>query len=146
MMKTAKTWIVLANARTAKFFSYTGPGKKLEPAGKEVLHADPPKPYTDRAGAVHSSVGPGVSAVEQTDPKALAEAEFVSSLCAYLHKSFIDKAFERLVIAAGPHTLGEIRRALPEDLSKRVMAEINKDLTQVTLNELPDHLSGVIAV
>lgn len=145
-MKNAKTWIVLANARTAKFLIHTGPGKGLEPTGKEVLHAEPPRPYADRAGEVQSSVGPGVSAVEQSDPKALAEAEFVGTVCTYLQQSFASDAFERLVIVAGPHMLGQIRKALPEDLSKLVIAEMNKDLTQVTLKELPEHLNEVIAV
>ncbi len=145
-MKSIKTWIVLANAKTALFFVNSGPGKGLATAGRGEQHAEPPRPYADRAGAVHSRVGPGVSAVEQSDPKNLAETEFAAALSTYLHTCFEDDAFERLIIAASPHMLGKLRKALPEAVAKAVVAEIDKDLTQIPIKDLPRSLQDVIAV
>lgn len=145
-MKAINTWIVLANAETARFVVNSGPGKGLKAAGRGELHADPPRPYADRAGAVHSRVGPGVSAVEQSDPKELAETEFAEALCDYLQTRFEAHDFDRLIIVAGPHMLGKLRKALPEDVAKAVTAEIDKDLTRIPIKDLPRHLQDVIAV
>jgi len=145
-MKGIKTWVILANAETARLFLNSGSGKGLIPAGCAELHAEPPREYADRAGAVHSRVGPGVSAVEQSDPKDLAESEFAEILCDYLQTRFEEDAFERLVIVAGPHMLGKLRHAMPQGLAKAVVAEVDKDLTRIPIKDLPHHLQDVIAV
>lgn len=139
-----KTWIVLANAETARFFVNSGPGKGLQTVGQVDLHAEPPTPYTDRAGAVHSRVGPGVSAVEQTAPKELAETEFADTLCGYLQTCFEANQFDSLVIVAGPHMLGNLRKPLPKRLAKAVVAEIDKDLKRTPIKDLPGHLEDMI--
>jgi protein required for attachment to host cells len=145
-MKAIKTMIVLANSRMARLLINSGPGSGLIPAGGETLHADPPRLYTDRAGAVHNRVGPRVSAVEQSDSKALAEAEFASKVSGFLETSFEKGEFKRLIVAAGPHMLGKIREALPEKVAKVVSAEVDKDLTRVPVKELPKHFDHVLAV
>ncbi|MFT6168297.1 MAG: protein required for attachment to host cells [Celeribacter sp.] len=145
-MKAIKTMIVLANSRVARFLINSGPGHGLVPARGETVYADPPTPYADRAGMVHSRVGPGQSAVEQTDPKALAEAEFAIKVSEILEVSFEQGDFSRLVIVAGPHMLGTIRDALCEKVSKVVLAEIDKDLTQVPIEDVSKHLDHVLAV
>lgn len=145
-MKPVKTWIILANAETGRFFVNSGRGKGLEAAGQEEMHADPPRFYSDRAGAVHSRVGPGVSAVEQSDPKDLAETEFADAVCDYLQRCFEDDAFEKLIVIAGPRMLGKLRKAMPDGLAKTVVAEMDKDLTRVPIKDLPHQLRDVIAV
>ncbi|WP_372994004.1 host attachment protein, partial [Sulfitobacter sp.] len=98
------------------------------------------------AGEVHSRVGPGMSAVEQTDPKMLAQADFAKEVSDFLETSFEKGNFERLIVAAGPHMLGVIRDAFSEKVSKVVIAEVDKDLTHLPLEELPEHLDHVLAV
>ncbi|WP_372991414.1 host attachment protein [Sulfitobacter sp.] len=145
-MKATKTMIVIANSGTARFLINAGPGKGLTPTGGKTLQADPPTMYADRAGEVHSRVGPGMSAVEQTDPKMLAQADFAKEVSDFLETSFEKGNFERLIVAAGPHMLGVIRDALSEKVSKVVIAEVDKDLTHLPLEDLPEHLDHVLAV
>lgn len=145
-MKTSKTMIVLANSRVAKFFVNPGRGSGLVPATVETLQAAPPRLYADRAGVSHSRVGPGVSAVEQSDPKAQAEAEFAASICDFLETSLKQGDYKQIVIASGPHMLSSIRKALSEKVSKLVIAELDKDLTQVPVMELPKHFDDVLAI
>jgi protein required for attachment to host cells len=76
----------------------------------------------------------------------LAEAEFAGKVCDLLKASLERGDFSRLVIAAGPHMLGKIRETLSESLSKVVLAELDKDLTEVPFNELPKHFDHVLAV
>lgn len=145
-MKAIKTMVVLANSRVARFLINSGSGSGLIPTSGETLRADPPTPYTDRAGPVHSRVGPGVSGVEQSDPKALAEAEFAIKISDFLEASFEQGEFKRLVIAAGPHMLGSIREVLPEKVAKVVSAQVDKDLTRVPVKELSKHFDHVLAI
>lgn len=145
-MKPIKTMIVIANSGTARFLINTGRGKGLLPIGGKTLYAEPPTMYADRAGMVHSRVGPGVSAVEQTNPKSFAEAEFANKVSEFLESAFEKGEFKRLVVAAGPHMLGQIRDALSDKVSKVVWAEVDKDLTHLPVEDLPEHLDHVLPV
>jgi hypothetical protein len=138
--------VVIANSRVARFLVNAGPGSGLVPSGGGTLRADPPRPYADRAGAVHNRIGPGVSAVEQSDPKAQAEAEFAIKLNDHLEESFGQGEFSRLLVVAGPHMLGQIREVLSGKLSSVVLAEVDKDLTRISVKDLPKHLGHVMAV
>ena len=55
-------------------------------------------------------------------------------------------AFDRLVIAAAPAALGDLRPALSEEVRRAILAELPKDLTKVPTARLAEHLDGVIAV
>ena len=47
-----------------------------------------------------------------------------------------------IIIAAPPRTLAELRNALHADVKKRVLAEIDKDLTKLPVGEIEKHLIG----
>ena len=55
-------------------------------------------------------------------------------------------AFERLILVAPPRTLGDLRAALAAATRKRVTGELDKDLTQVSLGEMPEHLGALLAL
>ena len=80
------------------------------------------------------------------DPSKHREAEFVRSVAAIMHEKALADAFDRLVIAAAPIALGNLRKALTEHVKKRVVAELDKDLTNVPTPQLDRHFSGIIAV
>ena len=52
----------------------------------------------------------------------------------------------RLVIAASPIALGNLRKAMSDHVRKTVVAELDKDLTNVPTPQLDRHLDGIIAV
>jgi protein required for attachment to host cells len=54
--------------------------------------------------------------------------------------------FERLVLVAPPKELGRLRAELSPAVRERVTAELNKDLTRLSLREMAEHLGAVIAV
>ena len=50
---------------------------------------------------------------------------------------------DRIVIAAGPKLLGEVRAHLPKALQAHVAAELHKDLAKIPLHDLPPHFARV---
>lgn len=56
------------------------------------------------------------------------------------------KEVERLILAAPPKALGKLRHALDPETRKRVIGEIDKDLTDAPPRELPAFLGEVINI
>ncbi len=150
-MKPTKTWIVVADGDQAKIFEHDGPGKGLH-AVKDVqleqAHLKASDIMADRPGRSFASAGPGArSAMEyKTDPVADRERKFVERLAQVLDERHEAGAFERLVIAAAPAALGDLRPALSEGVRAAVVAELAKDLTNVPTPGLAQHFDGLIAV
>lgn len=149
-MKPTITWILIADGAQARVLENTGPGKGLKQVdgldfGQETVQAQ--DLVTDRPGRSFSSVGPGRSAMEpRTDPVEHREAEFVKSLAGMLDAENGKGAYNRLVIAAAPIALGDIRKALSPGVKKTILAEIDKDLTNLPTAQLNKHLDGILAV
>ena len=45
-----------------------------------------------------------------------------------------------------PQALGDLRAALPADVSDLVSGELHKDLTHATIHDITEHLGDVLAV
>lgn len=54
--------------------------------------------------------------------------------------------YDRIVIVAGPKTLGEVRHALPAALHSHIAAELHKDLVNFSLHDLTAHFATVSAI
>ena len=46
-----------------------------------------------------------------------------------------------LIIVAPPRTLADLRKAFHDDVKKKIVAEIGKDLTKLPLYEIENHLA-----
>jgi protein required for attachment to host cells len=150
-MKAIKTWIVLADGDQAKIFEHDGPGKGLHAVKDVNLEQDRLRAQdimADKPGRAFSSAGPGSrSAVDyRSDPVAVRERRFVEKLADVLEQKRQEGAFDRLVIAAAPTALGDLRPALSEEVKSAILAELPKDLTNVPTAKLAEHLDGIIAV
>ena len=149
-MKPTVTWVLIADGTQARVLENTGPGKGLNTVegldfSQEPLLAQ--DIVSDRPGRSFNSVGGGRSGYEpKTDPVEHRESEFLKSVAAVLDKKHMDHAYDRLVIAAAPIALGDIRKALSNGVKKSIMAEINKDLTNIPSPQLSKHFDGVLAV
>ncbi|MBD8064153.1 host attachment protein [Devosia sp. PTR5] len=149
-MKKTVTWILIADGTQARVLENTGPGKGLNAVRDldwSIVPLQSQDIDSDRPGRSFSSVGPGRSAVgPKTDPAQLREAEFVKGVAAELDKKARAGAFDRLVIAAAPIALGNLRKALSDHVKKTVVAELDKDLTNLPTPQLDKHFDGIIAV
>lgn len=145
-MKPIVTWVVLANSRTARVFENRGPGKGLHVVADKVWEASPAKPYSSEAGVGHSIAGPGRSAVDQGDPQEQADIRFAKDIMKALELAQRQKSFDRLILVAGPHMLGLLRKALSDSLRAMVVAELANDLTAVSDADLVQHIGRSIAL
>ena len=80
------------------------------------------------------------SAVGETDWHHLEEHRFVERVSAALERLVRDRRVPALVIVAPPRTLADLRRDLHVDVKKRVVAEVDKDLTNHPVSEIETHL------
>jgi protein required for attachment to host cells len=150
-MKPTITWIVVADGDQAKVFEHEGPGKGLKPLKElnfEQDHLQAREIMADKPGRGHSSASPGArSSMEySSDPVAVRERRFVERLAETLNEKQQEGRFHRLVIAAAPTALGDIRPALSEQVKETILAEMPKDLTNVPIPKLAQHFEGLIAV
>lgn len=149
-MKPIVTWVLVADGAQAKVFEHLGPGKGLRAVDGMQFAEDRKKAselVTDRPGRSFSSVGNGRSAMEPTsNPVVERERAFVEMVSAELARHFEAGAFRRLVIAAAPTALGDIRPALTAQLREAVIAELPKDLTGLPTAALTQHLADVLPV
>jgi protein required for attachment to host cells len=149
-MKKTTTWILIVDGTQARVLEHGGPGKGLATV-KGLDWSIPPLQTqdinADRPGRSHSSVGSGRSAMEpRTDPAEHREAEFVRSVAGILDEKAKSGTYDRLVIAAAPVALGNLRKVLSDHVRKTVVAELDKDLTNVPTPQLDRHFDGIIAV
>jgi len=145
-MKPVVTWVVLANARTAKVLAHRRPGKGLSPVSGKIWQAPEASMPRDKAGVGHSVSGPGIAAVEQTHPQDLNDARFAKEVLGHVSKARLDKQFDRLILLAGPHMLGLLRTHLDPALRATLLGEIPKDLSHLPISDVEEHIGELIAV
>lgn len=148
-MKKTVTWILIANGTQARVLEHTGPGKGLVQVAGLVWSMEPLQAQdivTDRPGAYRSPSGAGRGGMEpRTDPVEQREAEFIKSVATALDQQVQSGAVDRLVVAAAPIALGDFRKVISPAVKKTIIAELNKDLTNLPTAQLDKHLDGILA-
>jgi protein required for attachment to host cells len=150
-MKKKVTYIPVADGARARLYSNHGVGKGLQPVSgathKADLHHHDREILSDKPGRTFNSVGERRSAMEpQTDWHRFEKHKFAREMAKVLDAAAANKAFDRLILVAPPATLGDLRTELDEATRKMVTAELPKDLTRHSEQELPQHLGSVLAV
>jgi protein required for attachment to host cells len=97
---------------------------------------------TDRPGRAFSSVGTVRSSVSQTDWHQLEEHRFAAEVAAMLERTVRDRGVETLVVVAPPRALADLRKAFHPEVKKRIIAEIDKDLTKHPIDQIEKHLAA----
>jgi len=145
-----RTLVVIADSGKAKFFVHERPAQRLERLPGFEMSVDVPPAreiMADRPGRSFSSVGPGRSAYEpKSDPRDLKEREFVREATERIEPALAGARADAVVIAAAPRALAEIRKALPNSIADRVLATLDKDLTNTPEKELFDHLRDALGL
>lgn len=147
-MKHDRTWIVVADGSRAQIFLNEGPGTGLKSALHHALVADN-RPSgdisSDRPGRSFDSAGGGRHAMQPpTDPHRHAQTSFAHDIAKLLEENYNKHNYERIFIAAAPRMLGDLRAALGNNLKNRIVGEINKDLSKLTVPDLKTHLGDLI--
>ena len=91
---------------------------------------------TDAPGSTHQSVGAGRSSYEETDFHQLEEDRWAKHAAEEVNKRALANDFDALAIIAPPKTLGELRKKLHKEATKRVVCEIPKEMTGRTIADI----------
>jgi protein required for attachment to host cells len=122
-------------------------GTALEPRLKvqRVLEDENPptrEQGSDRPGRALSRVESNRSAMEQTDWHDLEKHRFARTVADALDRLLQQSQAERIVIVAPPRTLADLRRSFSPAVAKRIVAEIAKDLTGLTVSDILQNLTA----
>lgn len=96
------------------------------------LQADNPKTSdqgSDAPGRQVDGVGPQRSAMDDTDWHQLEKCRFAKDMAEMLYKAAHKGNFKKLVVAAPPVVLGDLRKAFHKEVKDRIIAEVDKELT-----------------
>lgn len=131
-MQPTRTWILLADGAQVRLLRNLGPGKGLEemsPGIVEVPHPPSREIDSDKPGRVQDRVGPGRHAMEpHIEPHEKQKKDFARQLAESINKADNKGRFDRLIVAAPPKVLGEIRQKLSKGAHAKVLRELDKDL------------------
>ncbi len=161
-MKSLRTWALIADGARARILENNGTihgrtargehgdgetAHEWMPVKGMVFQGDHSATHelmSDRQGRSFSSAGSGRSALEpQTDPHRQQKTKFANHLAEVLAGQLQAGAYHRLIIAASPVTLGDLRSALSDKVRETVIAEFAHDLTKIPNHEIASHLRPI---
>lgn len=109
----------------------------LEVEGKRKDDNPPDRELTaNRRGRVQASAGSARSAYEETDFHQLAEDRFAADAADMLKTRALKNEYAQLIVVAPPRTLGEMRKHYHVEVQKRLIGEVDKELTGHPLDEI----------
>jgi protein required for attachment to host cells len=132
-------WVMVGDGEKALFFR--NEGDEIDPNLEvvNVLEHDNPSTReqgTDRPGRTHSSMGTARSALQEVNWHKLEKHRFAKEIADTLYKAAHRGQYSKLIIAAPPMTMGDLRKAFHKEVSTRVVAEVSKDLTNMPAYEI----------
>jgi protein required for attachment to host cells len=148
VMKSERTWIVIADGAHAKVFQYSAEKPRLEAVKDVSFQIDLPRTHdivSDRPGRAYESHGHARHAKSgRSDPHRELKRDFAHKVAGALQMSLGDKRYDKLILVAPPATLGDLREALAKGVRACVTAEVAQDLVKVPVSRLPSHLTSVL--
>lgn len=137
------SWLLVANSSIARLYKIEKHHelreiKVLEHPESRLRNLDL---VTDKPGRDFESAGIGRHALEmKTLPKRQEFAVFAQQIADYLEQAHQQGEFDTLYVTANPSLLGLLRNSFPPNISKLIKAELDKDITHLSPQEIPSHL------
>lgn len=148
-MKT--TWVLIANASTARCFEQEADGglTGLESFSHPESRMRGSALGSDRPGHIeHLGRGPksGSSYQPRVDPKSLEHEKFAQELAAYLNAAVAAHRCERVFVIASNPFLGQLKSHLNAQTAQRLAGGVAADLTSYDGKELQTRVDGALDV
>ncbi|MEJ8476395.1 host attachment family protein [Roseibium algae] len=126
------TWVLVGDGEKALIFN--NEGDDVFPNLQVIRHLEIENPKTsdqgtDAPGRNNSGPGHQKSAMEPTDWHTMEKHRFAKGMADMLYKAAHKGRFDKLVVAAPPMILGDLRKAFHKEVKDRVVAEVHKTLT-----------------
>jgi len=142
---TNGTWVLIADGEKALFLRNRVDA--IAPTLDVVRKSENDNPSnleqsTDRPGRKQDAGAGQRSAMEDTDWHRLSKERFAHDLADILYTYAHRGAFDRIVVVAAPHVLGDLRDQLHKEVRDKVVAEVAKDLTHHPLDKVETMLKA----
>ena len=138
-------WVMVGDGEKALFFRNEGDATYPHLEVVNVLEQDNPRTGeqgTDRPRRAFSSMGTSRSAMQETNWHKLEKHRFAKEIADTLYSAAHRGQFSKLVVAAPPMIMGDLRKAVHKEVSDKVVAEVSKDLTNMPSHEIERILTG----
>ncbi|MCI4679713.1 host attachment family protein [Rhodoblastus acidophilus] len=140
-------FVFVGDGRKALFLRNEGDEKYANLVTERVLAGEDNPPSrdqgTDKPGrAFMGANSTARSAVEPTDWHEIEEHRFAERAAEALETIVRERAATAVVIAAPARTLADLRRCLHNDVKSKVLAEIDKDFTNLPIWDIEKHIVG----
>ena len=139
-------FVFVGDGRKALFLRNEGDEKFPNLKTERVFVDDNPPTHeqgSDRPGRAFKRAGTNLrSGVEDTDWHDLEEHRFAHRVAEAFEKLVRERKVKALVVVAPPRALADLRNAFHDDVKKRIVAEVDKDLTKHPVDEIEKHLLG----
>ncbi|WP_339031183.1 host attachment family protein [Bradyrhizobium symbiodeficiens] len=136
--------VFVGDGRKALFLRNEGDEKFPNLKTEAVFEEENPSAHSqgsDRPGRVSKgSHSAQRSAVEMTDWHELEEKRFARQVAAAAERLLRSEHATSLIVVAPPRTLAELRSAFHADVRRRIVGELDKDLTKHPVVEIEKHL------
>lgn len=97
---------------------------------------------SDQPGRTNSRTVRRRSAFEETDWHQLGEERFAGEIAAALYQLAHANLYTQLIVIAPPKAMGELRKAFHPEVASRIVAEVPKELTAHTVEDIERVLRG----
>ncbi len=138
--------VFVGDGQKALFLRNIGDEKFPNLTAERVFTDDNPPTHeqgTDRPGRAFKRAATNLrSSMETTDWHELEKERFVGRVASALEQLVRAEKAKAIVVVAPPGTLAELRQALHDDVRKRIISEVNKDLTKHAVWDIEKHLVG----
>jgi protein required for attachment to host cells len=138
-IRTGRVWVIAADSSRARIFTAQSPTAKLEE--HETL-VNPEARLRDRdlvsdaPGRTFSRGSAQRSGMTSDDPKEHEIDQFAKALAHRLDQGRTHNEYDHLVLVAAPAFLGKLRDTLDKHVLHQVALSMDKDLSQVSADEL----------
>ena len=144
-------WVLVCDAARGRVFAVSPdqPSWQLvETFRNDEVRTKASDLVTDREGrgsslggsAHHNALAPSSSLKEQS------ERRFARDVTAFLERGARENRFHRWVLVAPPQMLGTVKGALDSGLVKRLLTTVDKDYTELAVNEVAQRLHEAVRI
>ncbi len=140
-------WVLVADSEKALFLRNEGDEEYMNlEVIREMEQDNPPnrEQAANRRGRVSNGGGGGEhrSAVEDTDWHRMNKEQFAKDISAKLYELAHKGRYDKLLIAAAPLVLGEMRKEMHQEVTNKMIGELDKNLTNLPIHEIEEHLKA----
>lgn len=132
-------WILVGDGEKALFLRNDGDEVYPNLVTMDVMAQENPSTHeqgAERPGRFNDGPSAHRSAVEQTDWHQLAEDRFAHDLADRLYQAAHANEFQHLIVVAPPRVLGELRHSFHKEVQNRIVAEVDKTLTNHPVHKI----------